>query len=326
MSNKYEVLGLGGCILDLVVQVSEDFLETVPGEKGGMELVGHDDIVSIITSCSGEAIEVPGGSAANAIKGISHLGIHCAMAGKVGNDKQGASYKKGLEDLEITPVLFNTDTPSAIVLCLVTPDGQRTMRTYLGASAETRGADLTDEMFHGVKLVHIEGYTLDHHNLTERAMELAKDAGALVSFDFSSFEIIKRYKERIMSLLENYVDIIFGNEDEMKTITGLPPKEACQHLGMMCDTAITLVGKKGCYVSHNNTTSHYPAIPIKHPLDTTGAGDLFASGFLYGLLKDQNMKTCAQYGAITGNAVVQTLGAEISQSSWQNIVLRTTRP
>lgn len=314
-SKKYDILGIGGPILDQILQIPEDYLQHVPGKKGGMEPVSLQLMDSIIHGSGRHPTVLLGGSARNTLHGLTRFGEKCALVGMVGRDARGEQYRKLLSAQDIVPLLIESDLPTATVLSLVTPDGERTMRTLQGASVHIQGKDLSPEIFSGVKLVHIEGYTLYNEGYTEEVMKLAKRAGAKVSFDLASFEIANRFSDHIKHLLRHYVDIIFANEEESMALTGTTEKAALEILGETTNIAVLLMGRKGCIVKEGSQIQKCPAYPVE-PIDTTGAGDLFASGFLHAYLQGYPIEICAHYGAIAGRAVVQVIGAEIPHEKW----------
>lgn len=316
---SYDILGIGAPILDQVMKVSDGYLSTLEGTKGGMMPVSFDSLQNIIAGGGGQVISVPGGCARNTLHGLSRFGERCALLGMVGLDERGKEYKKRLDEQSIHSLLVESSTPTAIVLSLVTPDGERTMRTFQGASTEMRGLHLDPKLFVCPKLVHLEGYTLYNEDLAESAMRLAKAHGAKVSFDLASFETVRRFKGHILYLLENYVDIVFANQEEISVLLGeRDEKKACSFLGGMCELSVVLMGPQGCWVNHEEALVHCPAYPVE-PLDTTGAGDLFASGFLHGFMRGYPPHICAHYGAIAGRAVVQVMGPVIPHDSWEEI-------
>jgi sugar/nucleoside kinase (ribokinase family) len=318
LMNPPEVLGIGSPFLDHVIFVSEDFIAKIPGKKGGMVPVDYWIFRSLLEE-SGAPVNLSiGGSSANTIKGLAHLGHQTAFVGKIGQDPAGEIFKKSLKELNITSLLLPANSPTGQLVCFVTPDGERSFRNFLGASQELQASDLTSTMFQNVKLVHIEGYTLLNHPLTEKAMQLAKEANALVSFDLSSFEITEDYRPEIIHLITHYVDILFANIDETKTLTHLPPEKGCDVLKDMCNIAVVMMGINGCWVGQDQSKIWCPAYPV-HPIDTTGAGDLFAAGFLHGFLTGKSLPTCAHYGALTAAAVVKVYGAEIPKSAWEKL-------
>ena len=312
----YDVLGIGNPIMDQILPVSEEYLSTISGAKGGMEPVDYESFLKIIKNAGRHPTLIAGGSGTNTIKGLAEFGEKCAVIGSIGNDALSKIYLSSLLKLGIVPLYTQCPIPTAQVVCLITPDGERTCRAYLGASLEMKADYLHPDYFEGVKLVHIEGYSLLNGTLTEKSMELAKKAGAKISFDLGSFEIASRYKQRIIHLISKYVDILFANANETKALTQLDAESGCGVLKDICEIAIVLMGENGCWVGSGNQKEQYPAFKAD-VIDTTGAGDLFASGFLHGHLTGKSLAECARYGALAGAAVVQTLGAEISQEGWE---------
>lgn len=315
---KYSVIGIGGPILDQVLQIDEAYLSQVPGKKAGMEPIDYETLEDIIIGSGKKPITVLGGSARNTLHGLSRFGEKCALIGMRGSDERGETYSQLLKEQGIDSLLVVSSTPTATVLSLVTPDGERTMRTFQGASTHMRGMHLNPQDFSGVRLVHLEGYTLYNQDLTEAAMSIAQEEGAKVSFDLASFEITRQFKDHILYLLDNYVDIVFCNEQEAFALTGLCEEESCDFLAECCEVSVVLLGPRGCWVRRGNNKGHCPAYPVQ-PVDTTGAGDLFASGFLHGYLQGYPLQICAHYGAIAGRAVVQVIGAEIPHERWVEI-------
>jgi sugar/nucleoside kinase (ribokinase family) len=199
---KIEVLGIGAPILDHLLYVSEAYLDTIPGEKWGMEIVEYREMVKIIENSGYAPEQLAGGSCANVIKGLASLGHACAFTGKMGKDSIGELVKEHMQDLNIETAYVYGTKNTAHVACLITPDGKRTMRCYMGACNEMTPEDLDPDLFQDVKLVHFEGYTLLCPGLTRRGMELAKQAGAKISFDLGSFEMVNNYRDLILTLLE----------------------------------------------------------------------------------------------------------------------------
>lgn len=314
----YEILGIGNPTMDQIIPVSDDFLATLPGKKGGMVVVDFEAFQRIIKNANTPSTLIAGGSGANTIKGLAEFGEKCALVGMIGNDSHAKFYLQRLASLGITPLCIECPIPTSEAACLVTPDGDRTCRTYLGSSNEMKEEYILPEYFEGVKLVHIEGYSLMSGAMTEKAMGMAKEAGAKISFDLGSFEIATRYKERIIHLVSLYVDILFGNENEARALTQLPPDAGCDILKNICEVAVIMNGTNGCWVGTGNQKEHYQAIKV-NVIDSTGAGDLFASGFLHGYINGKTIAECAHYGTLAGATVVQTLGAEIPPEGWQQI-------
>lgn len=315
---EIEILGIGAPFWDYILRVSEDFLGSLTPVKGGIDFIDAAAFRRIIDQSGIPVTLVAGGSCANAIKGLSQLGHRCALLGKVGADEAGRTFSKRMRELGIVPILIPVQAPTGQVIALVTPDGERTMRDFLGASQEMRAADLEPAAFAGVKWVHIEGYTLMREGVAARAMELAKEAGARISFDLANFELVHAYKTEIISLVSKYVDVLFSNAEEAQALTSRNPQHGCSIMRDLCEVAVVSLGKGGCWIANGAGQMHCPAYPVQ-PVDTTGAGDLFAAGFLHGYINNKPLPLCANYGARVAAAVVQVMGAELPEATWQTL-------
>nr|AFD03132.1 sugar kinase [uncultured bacterium W5-77b] len=314
----YEILSLGNPIVDIILQVPEEYLSSVSGKKGGQEAVDYETFCKIIEGSQASPYMVPGGSATNTIKCLANFGQKCAFIGKTGNDDFASFFSQSLVDIGVVPLLLQSETPTGRSVCLVTPDGERSMRTFLGACVEMKPGDLEAKHFSGVSLLHIEGYALYNIPLVLHAMELAKKLGAKISLDLASFEIVELFKDKLWEILHKYVDIVFANELEAKALTGLDEESTCDRLAEICDIVVILMGRDGCWVRRREKKVHCQAYPVT-PLDSTGAGDAFAGGFLHGYLEGRSLEASAHYGALLGAEVVQVLGAEIPQKVWKDL-------
>lgn len=315
---EYEVLGIGAPFIDHIVRVSPQYALSLEGVKGGLEIIDYESLCNIIQTSGTTMKLIAGGSSANTLRALAHLGHVCAMKGKIGTDKAGKWFLNNLNMLGIKSLLIPTSTPTGQLVCLVTSDGERTFRDFLGSGKEMKAEDLDETQFEGVKLVHIEGYTLLNKGLTLRAMELAKEANAKVSFDLSNYELVIGHHQQIMHLLTNYVDILFANAKEIQALTGNEPKEGCGFLKSLCETVVVSMNVDGCWIGRKQELVHCKAYPAK-ALDSTGAGDLFAAGFLHGYLTKQPLVKCAHYGALIGAEVVQVYGTELSEATWEKL-------
>jgi sugar/nucleoside kinase (ribokinase family) len=314
----YDVLGIGAPLIDHVIQVNENFLNSLHAAKGSMKSIDSPSFSHLLDLCHDSVNLRMGGSCANVMKGLAQLGHACAFLGKIGEDDKGVDFTESLGKSHVIPLMIKSSTPTGQVACFVTPDGERTFLDYLGASRELSSSDLKIEMFQGIKLVHLEGFTLLNQDLTLRAMELAKTAGVKVSFDLSNFELVREHKSFIISLISKYVDLLFANHDETQMLTGCDSEKGCKILKDLCDIVVCTMGSQGCWIGQGSKQHHCPAYPVV-PIDTTGAGDLFAAGFLHGYLNGDSMIQCAHYGALTSAAVVKVFGAEISDKEWENL-------
>lgn len=317
---EYEVLGVGTPVIDHILKVDSNFVDQLGGEREGMVPVDAQTFDKILQNSGATNLRLPGGSCANAIRGLAHLDHPCAFVGKIGNDSAGKYFTRELERLGIAPLLGLAKANTAQVISLVEPNGQRTMRSLLNASSEMSAKDLHAKDFKNIKLLHLEGYLLMNGALAETAMKYAKQAGALVSFDLGSFEMVQQFREQILKLLEKYVDIVFANEIETHALTNeADSKKGCAFLKEHCKIAVVMRGKKGCVVGSEAGIFEGKAHPVEDPLDTTGAGDLFASGFLHGYLKGWSLEKSADLGAILGAEVVKVPGTDIPPEAWKAI-------
>ncbi len=315
-----EVLGIGAPIIDLILHVDDDFLEEhIPGAKGGGCRPGWDRFCKILQEAPGDGpLLATGGSCSNTIKGLASLGVSTSLLGKRGNDAMGEFFVNKITPLGIEPHLLLSETPNAQVMCLVTPDKNRTFVVFPGAGDEISREDLSDHFFDGIRHLHVDGYMLHNGPLIEEAMKRAKERGATVSFDLATFHIVRQFHERILSLLKNYVDIVFANQDEAKALVGAIDEKACQLMLAYCPTVVILAGAEGCIVGTEEEILKEPTIQVT-VVDTTGAGDLFASGFLFGYLNGEPLRQCARLGNLLGTTVVTVNGAEIPPHKWEMI-------
>lgn len=324
VQNTSRILGIGDACIDLLIPVSEEFLSQIPGEKGGSQLISTETLHHILGIAEKQPYVATGGSSANTIKGLAALNQTCAFLSLTRCDGFGEQFSICMKKWGVRA--FFTDSPlsTTIVLCLITPDGQRTMRFCSGSSEEMSGELLHREPFKGIQCVHLDAYALRRDKLIERSIQLAKQAHAKVSIDLASFEIIREFRQKILDFLPA-VEIVLANEKEIKELTALGPYEGCHKLQEMCPIAVVLIGDKGCYVGHQGKIIHSPGFPAQ-VVDTTGAGDLFASGFLYGNLQGFSLEKCAKLGNRLGSAVVEVTGAELPPEKWDMIKRELENP
>ena len=315
-----KVLGLGNALTDILLQVSEDDLRELGFPKGSMNLISMKQAEAIqFRFASVRKRMVAGGSASNAINCIAALGGKAAFIGKIGNDEVGDFYREDLIKNGVKPILFLSQTAmSGCSIVLITPDGERTFATYLGAAAELCADDIQKDAFTGFDIFHIEGYLVQNHDLIEKAIRLAKEAGCMVSLDLASYNVVNENHAFLKGLVKQYVDIVFANEDESFAYTHLNPEESVQTLAEQCDIAVVKVGKNGSYVQRGSQRHHIGAITTSCT-DSTGAGDLFAGGFLHALSDGFDLRRCAEIGTIAAGRVVEIVGTKLSEDTWDEI-------
>ncbi len=314
------VAGVGSALVDICIQESESFIERAGACKGGMTLVESSRIAAVLAATDAKPSIVPGGSACNTILGLGKLGASARFIGKRGKDAWGTLFEAGVRDHRVEPVLFTSSTPTGHVLSIITPDAQRSMLTYLGASAETRPAEITPDLFRDTALVHLEGYLLFNRDLMMTALIAAESAGAKVSLDLASYTVVEASLPFLRRIIEEYVDIVIANEDEARAYTGhADEEEAIGVLAKHADLAVIKLGSRGSLIACGAERFRIGAITDDTAVDTTGAGDLWASGFLYGLLNGFPLEKCGNLGSLCGYEVCKGIGASIPEEGWRRI-------
>lgn len=319
------IAGVGSPVVDLVARVPETFLASVGGEKGGMELVDAETLERLLNTLPQPPVRTPGGSAGNTAFALARMGMASRVLGIIGNDSAGHYYRDMFARIGGDAGLIRTHPgmPSAQCLSLVTPDGERTMRTHLGAAASLSPDDVTSDDFIGCGHAHIEGYLLFNPDLMVHVLQAAKAAKCSTSVDLASFEVVAAAKTKLPGLLETYVDIVFANEEEAAAYAGSRRLDEClTQLAACCETAVIKCGPDGALLQNGQGTCRVSAVPVARVLDTTGAGDLWAAGFLYGLLNGHDLAQCGAFGSYLDAAVVQQEGATIPGPEWDRIIGR----
>lgn len=320
---RYELMGAGNAVTDILVQVADDFLEEkVEGERGGMELVDVEVIRSLLDICPSKPTRAPGGAAANTVRTAARLGVSSRFLGMLGEDEIGDDYIASFADVGCDTSAFRRHAEFASGQCLsiITPDKQRTMRTYLGAATELAGANLSGEDFAGCRTLYIEGYLLFNRDLTHKIVRLAREAGCRIAMDLGSFEVVKVSRDMLPELLRDSVDIVLANEDEARAFSESDDLEnSLKCLADHCETAVLKLGDEGAWIHADDETVVVEPVPPPRLVDTTGAGDLWAAGFFYGLARNMPYEICGAIGSILGSAAVSEVGTMISDESWNRI-------
>ena len=314
------IVGIGSALVDILTHENDKFLEGTGAAKGGMMLAEKEDIERTLARTSAEISVVPGGSACNTVIGVANLGGCARFVGKCGSGDMGKLIEEDLKKQNVEPVLLRSDSPTGRVLSIITPDAQRSMFTYLGASAETRPEEITADFFKEAAIVHVEGYLLFNPDLIETSLAAAKKAGAKVSLDLASYTVVEKSRELLEHLVESYVDILIANEDEAEAYTGhTDEQQAIKALAANAEIAVLKVGSRGSFVTHAGSTIVVNPLGDGNALDTTGAGDLWAAGFLFGLVEGYPLEQCGRLGSACGFEVCQVIGANILDDGWDRI-------
>ncbi len=315
-----KVLAIGNALVDIVIKLKDDsMLEKFGLAKGSMQLSDMELVEKIDEESEGnEKFQASGGSAANTIHGLAQLNIETGFIGKVGDDDIGDFFQRDMEVKNISTMLSITKTPSGKAMTLVTPDCERTFATFLGASVELNANDLNDELFEGYDYFYVEGYLVQNHELLEKALKMAKKNNAVIALDLASYNVVESNLDFLTEIVKQYVDIVFANEEEAMAFTGKEPEEALKELAKYTDIAIVKIGKNGSLISKNGETIRISSIKA-NAVDSTGAGDLYAAGFIYGLINDVGLEKCGKTGALLAGKVIEVFGSKMTEQTWQQI-------
>ena len=321
---QYDVTGIGNAIVDVLTQADDAFIADHGLEKGAMTLIDTETAEKIYGDM-GSAVEVSGGSAANTIAGLANLGARSAYIGKVAKAQLGEVFA---HDIRAAGVNFDTpplegDATTARSMILVTPDAERTMQTYLGACVELGPEDVPDELIAASEVVYLEGYLYDPPRAKEaflKAAKVAEAAGRKVALSLSDPFCVERYRAEFLELLEGHVNILFANEDEITSLYQVENfDDALQHVRGHCDIAALTRSANGSVVVAGDEVHVVDAETVTNVVDTTGAGDSYAAGFLYGLSRGDDLATAARIGGILAAEIISHYGAR-SESNLKELV------
>ena len=316
-----KVLGLGNALVDVLIRLDNDqILSELDLPKASMQLVDKDRAEKILHYTKAiKKIMSSGGSAANTIHGLAMLGIDAGYIGAVGKDEYGAYFQSDLEDHKIKTFLNYRETGTGYATAFISPDSERTFATYLGAALEIHSDMLKEDHFSGYDYFHFEGYLVPNYELVSKAIILAKEKGAKISIDMASYNIVEENLEFLKQIISEHVDIVFANEEEAKSLTGKEPEEALNDISEMCDIAVVKIGSRGSLIKQGENSYKIGVIKADSK-DTTGAGDLYASGFLYGLIQGYSLDKCGQIGALLSGKVIEVIGAKMDNARWKEIL------
>ena len=315
------ILGIGSTLVDILSQVpNEQVLHELNLPKGSMTYVNINDAVSI-----GERLaqkygsqRAAGDSAANTMSGLARLGTKAGFLTMMGNDEMGDFFTYEMTRTGVEMLALKSDTPTGRVIGIVTPDGERTFATCLGASIELSDKDIKPELFDGWDIFYIEGYLVANPVMLRKAISTAKAKGLKIAIDLASYNVVEESRDFLLELVNEYVDIVFANEQEALALTGMEPVAALHYLAECCDIAVVKVGAKGSYIQHGNEVVNIG--PMKaNVVDTTGAGDMWAAGFLAGLVKNEPLEKCGKMGAIVAANIIEVIGAKMDDARWEKI-------
>jgi sugar/nucleoside kinase (ribokinase family) len=310
---QFDVVGIGNALVDVIAHADDAFIARHDLVKGSMTLVDTDRALYLYQALGG-AIEMSGGSAANTMCGVASLGGTAAYIGKVSDDELGQVFGHDCRavGVQFRPGMPADDTPTGRCIIVVTPDAQRTMNTYLGVSSLLCPADVDADTVAVGEVLYMEGYLYDRPEAKEAfryAAQIAHAHDRMVSLTLSDSFCVDRHRDDFRALVTDEVDLLFGNAAELLSLYQVESMdEALRAVREDCALAVITVGAEGCMVVTSDDVLHAPAQPVDHVLDTTGAGDLFAAGFLYGYTRRRSLAECAQFGAIAAAEVISHVG------------------
>ncbi len=311
---KIDVVGIGNAIVDIVSNIDDEFLKENSLQKGSMNLINLENSGKILKDCK-IIKQISGGSAANTIVSLANLGNNVEFIGRVKNDKFGNFFSK---DIKESGALFNskyveTSESSAHSIILITPDAQRTMCTYLGASTEFEPNNINYESIKTSKYLYLEGYLWDSELAKQafiKSAKIAKESNTKIILSLSDSFCVDRHRESFLNLINDFVDILFCNEEELKSLFKTIDLEQCKiKIDYLCELTVITLGEKGSIIVNKNKTKVIKPFLFGKAIDSTGAGDIFAGGFIHGLINNLSLNNCGQIGSICAGHIVTQIGS-----------------
>lgn len=316
-NDEVTVYGIGNTLIDIISSVEYEDLDKLGLTKGIMQLIDADFREKLVEFMKGKKIKYScGGSCPNTIITLSMLGINTILAGKVGCDEFGENYHKNLLTYNTKDELIDCNDKTGSSIIFDTPDSERTMNTYLCANREFCKEDVNEESVKNSSYFYFTGYMWDTENQKEaikKALKISKENNTQVVFDIADPFAVKRYKDTFIELIKEDIDIVFANREEAKIMfENEDPYDNCVELGKICKTAIVKNGIKGSFISHNGKIYNIPVHGSVNPVDTTGAGDIYAAGFIFGLCKNLSIEECGRIASIMAGEIISQIGAQFS--------------
>ncbi len=318
-----KILGIGNALVDVLSKLdSDETLVKIGIQKGAMDMISREQMYVIRKyQANTETTQAPGGANCNTMRAIALLGGQSGFIGKVGDDSLGQFYEEALLKAGVASYLIKTEGPSGACTVFISPDGERTMGTFLGPAPTISPDEITEDVLRNYNCIHIEGYLIVNEELVRETMKKAKRLGLKVALDLANYNIVNAYKGLLEEVIPQYVDILFANASEAEAFTGLPAQEAVKALEKQVDVALVTLGKEGSLIGSHGQFYHVDAEGGK-PVDTTGAGDNFAAGFLYGQSMGASLVQSAQIGSMLSGYVIDVVGPQVPADKWEQIKLK----
>lgn len=317
------ILGIGNALVDVLTKVdNEQILSELHLPKGSMQLLSTEAYAEVTRRMLALPTKLTtGGSACNTLLALSHLDAPTGMIGKIGDDENGRFFASYFAQRGISTRLLHDSRPTGVASTFITPDGQRTFGTYLGAAARLTADELQLAWFEGYDYFYIEGYLVQNHDLVLRAIELAHAADCEVCLDLASYNIVEADLDFFRALMPS-IDIVFANEQEAQALTGLEARAALDALAATCHIAVVKIGKHGVWACHGTEVAHCQARDVPVVVDTTAAGDYFAAGFMHALAAGEPLATCIARGSLLAGHIIEVVGTELPDATWQQLRLQ----
>jgi sugar/nucleoside kinase (ribokinase family) len=326
--HHYDLIGVGSPIMDILAAIPEELLQKVPGDKGGMVLVNADEMADLLKILPTTPARSTGGSAANCTLNAARLGLRTTFVGKLGSDDIAATYRDRFAALGIDTTRFKTGTePNAASLILTTPDAERTMRTCLGAAMTLAPDEITPADFAGCRHLHMEGYLVFNQALATAVLAAARTAGCTISIDVASFDVINVTRDWFFRQFEHGgIDVIFANEDEIRALFPDDKTASFESLARKLAgygvTAAVKIGKEGAWIARGGELHRIAPVKVDQVVDTNGAGDSWAAGFLSAYVKGKDLPTCGRIASEVGAETVRHFGPIIPDEAFATLAHR----
>lgn len=311
------VIGIGSALVDILTRIdNDDILKELDIRKGSMHLVDEKSTAIIEKRLENyESSMAPGGSAANTIHALSKMGIESGFISFIGKDEIGKFFENSMSSVGVKSYLFHTDTASGTARTIISADGERTFATNLGASLELNERVITSDIFKQWDYCYAEGYLIANKPVFMKTISTAKACGCKVILDLASFNVVEENRDFLNELLPQ-IDIIFANEEEAKALTLMSAEESLHYIAEKVEIAVVKVGKNGSLIKRGNEVVQIGCNKID-VVDTTGAGDMYAAGFLYGLINDYDLESCGIIGNHLAESIIQVIGAKMDEERWE---------
>lgn len=318
-----KILGIGNALVDVLYRLDDEhLLSEIHLKRDAMTLINErwEHRIEQLTEDLSKT-RSRGGSISNTMVALARLGRNCGFIGRIGSDETGDFFVQQLRENGVTPHLVRGREMTGIAHEFLTPGGNHTFGTMLGAAYYLSAEDITQEMFSGYDMLLIEGYLVQNHELIERVCQLAQHAGLIICLDLSSYNVVSKDRAYFHHIVSDYINIVFANEGEARAFTGsFDPHEQLRHIAHLCDIAVVKLGEHGSIAMLDGGRIYQTdAVTVHEVVDTTAAGDYFAAGFLHALTLGHRLEKCLQVGSILASEVIQTVGGNISPAAWNRI-------